>query len=850
MIAAAVVSALAAMVWAAPNTPDNAAWNVNTVASKDPVTFQGSWPNHAYMKSPDDWRKQTFYQFVTDRFADGNPNNNEGKFGGYNVGDKSYRHGGDFLGIIDKLDYIKSLGYTAIWVSPVFQNMENSYHGYAQIDFTVLDDRFGTVDDFRKMTDAAHARGMYVIVDIVVNHMANLYYFEGHETSAAPFRLHNGEYRLFPRGNVTYVDFPVDNTFYNDGSYGTVYGSDGYPVTDAGGGSFWFSDLHHNGDLQDYGDVWQNHNGKIYGIMDDLRTDHVRVQKKIIAMTQSLIASVDIDGIRMDTPMQVPLDFFQNWGPAVRSFAASLGKDNFLIFGEFYCSRERAATMTGRGRTPNQYGQESFISNDLYAFDGGIHYPFFFWTQQAIRQQNNNPSGIKRDVWDHDIPAYDFYNPRRGENRYRHLNFFDNHDQERMAQSPNGYAKTQMAAAVISFWPGIPLFYYGDEQGFCTVGTALDGWSREDMMTSIAWNSLPTCSPDGINPASKGDHFNMTNPYFLHVQKINNIRRQYLYAQVCDTIYERWIQTGNSNGIYAYSRVCGSDPNGWLLSVFNTWNEPLQAGGQLGDFFTGWATGDVIVNLLNPSETYTLSANGKFDGNGLWVGGLEYKLFVRKQGFKALDPVVVSVYPPHDAVFSAYPPPDLAIKVTFSEDMDASSVLSAFSLDGQTISSDFLSYDAPSRTLTCKMLSDNPLLQRDGVHYIALSESATSTAGHKLFGAFRSRFLTGDTRYNILLNPSATNDASMIAVMDGPAGLVKLTHKANGAGWFRVKNEASQPPARGEDTQWSAWRPYTNETSVHQWQLAPLLGHGARYVTAQYWADHSAAYFVHSSLSF
>jgi len=64
----------------------------------------------------------------------------------------------------------------------------------------------------------------------------------------------------------------------------------------------------------------------------------------------------DIDGIRMDTPMQVPRYFFQRWCPAVKAHAASLGKNDFFIFGEFYCARERAATMVGRGKSPNQWG--------------------------------------------------------------------------------------------------------------------------------------------------------------------------------------------------------------------------------------------------------------------------------------------------------------------------------------------------------------------------------------------------------------------------------------------------------------------------------------------------------------
>ncbi len=188
---------------------------------------------------------------------------------------------------------IKSLGYTAIWISPIFQNRENSYHGYGQIDFTVIDERFGTLSEFRSMVNAAHKKGMYVIVDIVVNHLDNLYYFKergpgGREysDSNAPFRLHLGEYDLIPHNtDEIYEDFWVNNYFYEDGQYPDVFGEDGFrkiddPIT-MGTGSYWESDFHHNGNLEDYADVWQNHLGKIYGLYDDLRTTHPRVQGEL-----------------------------------------------------------------------------------------------------------------------------------------------------------------------------------------------------------------------------------------------------------------------------------------------------------------------------------------------------------------------------------------------------------------------------------------------------------------------------------------------------------------------------------------------------------------------------------------
>eukprot|EP00438_Fugacium_kawagutii_P027604 Skav231507 [mRNA] locus=scaffold84:161656:171987:- [translate_table: standard] len=107
--------------------------------------------------------------------------------------------------------------------------------------------------------------------------------------------------------------------------------------------------------------VADNALGKLYGTMDDLRLEHRRVQEKYIAMTNALISSCDVDGFRVDTPMQVPLVFYKAWVPAVRAHARSLGKKSFGIFGEFYVTPERYATMTGRGRDHAMYGTDQYI---------------------------------------------------------------------------------------------------------------------------------------------------------------------------------------------------------------------------------------------------------------------------------------------------------------------------------------------------------------------------------------------------------------------------------------------------------------------------------------------------------
>jgi hypothetical protein len=114
--------------------------------------------------------------------------------------------------------------------------------------------------------------------------------------------------------------------------------------------------------------------------------------------------------------MQVPLSFFQQWAPAVRKHANSLGKKNFGIFGEFYCTRERAATMTGRGmeKQVDAHGRiirRSFIGTDEQeTMDGGIHYPFYFWMMKTVRDQQGDVAGLLH-LYNADKADYDFWNP-------------------------------------------------------------------------------------------------------------------------------------------------------------------------------------------------------------------------------------------------------------------------------------------------------------------------------------------------------------------------------------------------------------------------------------------------------
>ncbi len=818
---------------AAPLTDANEAWNVNRNRDgNNPAAYWGEWQGHQYFPSPKDWRNVPVYQFITDRLKDGDPTNNERRFGGYNLYDVSARHGGDFRGVKDSLHYIKSLGFDGIWISPIFQNQFNSYHGYAQVDFTLLDERFGTLNDLRGMVNEAHRLGMYVIVDIVVNHMANLYYFEGHPFDGAPFRLHDGEYRLKLRNpGEEYADFKANNNFYGDksSSYPDVYGDDGQPHSDPvrGGWSFWESDFHHNGDLGDYGDPWQNHLGKIYGAMDDLRTTHPRVQQKIIAMTKALISSADIDGIRMDTPMQVPLYFFKEWAPAVKAHAKWLGKDNFFIFGEYYCGRERAATMVGRGKRPDQWGNPYAFIDDKYAMDAGINYRFYYdFVASAVKAQTGGVRNLM-EVFKSDYAAYDFYVPSKGETRYTMLNFINNHDQWRLNWENEGYQKTLLGSAILAFWPGIPLYYYGDEQGFATAGSAVDGPSREDFMTSKAWWDRGS-NKARVNPAVF-DNFNMTHDHFLYVQKMMNLRRQYPALRETDEVYERWAQKDNTNGIFAFSRAWGDavSKKHWVFVAFNTWRERLEAGGGNGDLWTGWNEGERIVNVLNPSERYTLGFGGKLQS--LWLNGYEVKVFVKEENLQALDPVVEGIDPGHDQVI---PQGNREISLRFSEGMRSESLDGAIFYDGGSLNGRSLRFANDGRTVRLSV----PITA--GVHKIRVSTKATSWAGKNLSADFVSRFRAGDENNPLVtLQKNALEDGALFEVsspQEGGERILSFQHKAQGAQMFRISTD--------DGKNWTDWRNYSDKSDLR------VKASGRIDVLVQYWVDGSAAYLVKKSV--
>ncbi|WP_293589289.1 alpha-amylase family glycosyl hydrolase, partial [Prevotella sp.] len=176
-----------------------------------------------------DFRDESIYFMITTRFYDGDPKNNvlcwDNKQCQIDTGDPCWR--GDFQGVIDKLDYIKALGFTAIWITPVVQNASGyDYHGYHAMDFTHVDCRYQSGDGsksgdvmFQELIDKAHAKGIKIILDIVLNHTGNF----GEENLCKEFKRNA---KLRNQAEIEACMIPNSDVLGSD--YLTILGKDQY----------------------------------------------------------------------------------------------------------------------------------------------------------------------------------------------------------------------------------------------------------------------------------------------------------------------------------------------------------------------------------------------------------------------------------------------------------------------------------------------------------------------------------------------------------------------------------------------------------------------------------------------
>lgn len=516
----------------------NDAEKANSITEKK-VKFNGKTVKiPAHYPSPEDWRDNWIYFIMIDRFN--NPNlPPKSELEGIHW-DSIYEdfQGGTLNGISNRLDYIKSLGATAIWMTPPFKNCyyENTYHGYGIHNFLGIDPRFGTEEDLQNLVDQAHARGMYVILDIVLNHCGNIFRY------------------IDKNGNE------VDSAAWQDSPYYVRWlDKDGkakssQPISCGPDECVWPSELQNNEYFRRQG-IFKPGNelqGDFYSLKE-MVTERVEglnyypVRDILIKSYQYIIAKFDIDGFRIDTLKFIERPFSMAFGNAVREFAITLGKKNFFTFGEVWDSESKIASYVGR-----------FTSDEdgVIGVDAALDFPLYYSLTGVIKGLNP-PSNIvsmveERKRQEKENIGY------HGEASKFFVTFLDNHDQsERFYfwSKDHAYdAQVPIGIGALFTLQGIPCIYYGTEQGLHGSGSA------PEAVREALWGM-----PDAFDP---------NHPFYKAIQELSELRsaeaalrcgRQY-FREVSGNGLEFGIST-TSGGILAYSRVLADEE---ILIVINT----------------------------------------------------------------------------------------------------------------------------------------------------------------------------------------------------------------------------------------------------------------------------------------
>ncbi len=663
------------------------------------------------------WQQQSIYQIITDRFYDGDTNNDNAE-GTYAPSNPTGVHGGDFEGIEQKLDYIKALGATAIWISPIVLNTEGQFHGYSAWNFYEVAPHWGSITNLQNLVQAAHARGLLVIDDIVVNHAGDLV-----QSSGSTFNYPTGYTLSYVNGSKTYPA-PFNLSTANPS----------------------LTNLFHNyGDIQNYNDTNQVVLGWLDGL-NDFRTETPYVRTNMAAIYEYWINQIGFDGFRVDTALEVDMGCWQYFCPAIHSYAATSGNTNFFMFGETFSGSEtQVAAYTGTE------------DGGPFEFDSVLDYPLY---ENAIQSVFASASGATSLIQNHYNSVDSLYDPA---SRMQLVTFLDNHDNPRFLSTSESNGNTNALEVALAFLytaRGIPSLYYGTEQGFD--GTT-DPNDREDMFAGEfkdgPGGTVQQLSSPGV------DNFNMTHPLFQWVARLNNFRR--LYPALTLGSYTNRAENSSGPGLFAYSRILNTQE---VFVVFNTAssNQTLPA------CTLTYPTGTVLLNLLNTNETYTLTTGSQTPA--ITVPGTTAKIFIAQSQWQSLDPVVVSNSPSH---WATNVPTASPIVLQFSKSMDTNSVQAAFSTI-PPVSGSF-SWSAVNTVNDTMTFTPNGAGFPPSANItVTVTNSAFDAVSHKtMFAPYDLSFLTSSTVGPLVGITSPTNNADFIP---GSSIAITATASESGSG--------------------------------------------------------------------
>lgn len=510
---------------------------------------------------------ENFYFVMADRFENGDTANDTGGLAGdylktgFDPTRKGFYNGGDLKGLLNRIDYVRGLGTTSIWLTPSFKNkavqLEDGpsagYHGYWITDFTQIDPHLGSNADLKNLVEAAHRKGMKVYFDIITNHTADVI---GYDSGArkpyvgkdvAPYRTASGQ----PFDDR---DYAGSNSF-PPLSAATSFPPGYKPVLEPGEENLkqpaWLNDVtlyHNRGDTTFVGENSQY--GDFFGL-DDLFTENPRVVNGMIDIYKTWIRDFKVDGFRIDTMKHVDDAFWQKFGPEVLNYARSQGKREFFMFGEVY---DTTKSFTSQYTTRNR-------------MQSVLDFPF----QDAARNfaskstaTNSLGAFFQADDWYTDGDS----------NVYELPTFLGNHDMGRIgsfvkADNPNAtdaewVARDRLAHELMYFSRGNPVIYYGDEQGFTGPGGDQD--ARQTMFAS----RVPEYLDDdllGTAATHATSNFTPSHPLYRSINQLAALTRQ--HPALRDGAHQHRYGSDRA-GVYAFSRVDRGQQREYVVALNNS----------------------------------------------------------------------------------------------------------------------------------------------------------------------------------------------------------------------------------------------------------------------------------------
>lgn len=528
---------------------------------------------------PDD---EIIYLIMPDRFENGDRSNDRGGRSGprdrtgFDPASKAFYHGGDLKGVINRLGYIRRLGATAVWLTPVFENkpvqgagatQSAGYHGYWGTNFENIDPHLGTRADYKAFVDAAHKAGLKVYFDVVINHTADVIRYRECPDSPCAYRA-KAEYPYARRGGLS--GSPINRGFLGAGegartkpNFGRLERTDyAYsPFVPAGEervkSPAWLNDprfYHNRGESTFKGE--SSLFGDFVGL-DDVMTEDPRVVEGFIELYGKWIDDFGVDGFRIDTAKHVNPEFWQAFVPAMLAKARANGIEDFHIFGEvmnFEPAELARHTRVDKLPSVNDFALQSAIV-DVVA--------------------KSAPTSRLAKVFEGDA-LYE-----GGEDAARRLvTLVSNHDVYRVGRTLRSHnpqategeilQRAKLAFAILLHARGVPALYYGDEQGFTGEGD-IDQDSREDMFPSAvaAYNNNKLI---GSSSSTAKSNFDESHPLYKAIAAMAQTRRADPALRRGDQV-TRIAEDGP--GLFGFSRLLKG--SGETLVVFNSARVPRRA---------------------------------------------------------------------------------------------------------------------------------------------------------------------------------------------------------------------------------------------------------------------------------